>query len=166
MRPSTTAGTELLMRDSFLRRGGLWVVGQSVLMLAVVLLGPCFQGDRTRAALVFAGFGLLALAGVVGIAGVVVLGRARTPFPKPAAESRLITHGIYSLIRHPLYASVMLASLGWVLIWQSWPAGLAAVLLVVLLEVKVRHEERCLRQKFPEYVDYARRVRRFIPGVY
>jgi protein-S-isoprenylcysteine O-methyltransferase Ste14 len=36
----------------------------------------------------------------------------------------------------------------------------------VLLEVKSRREERWLREKFPEYAAYQRRVRRLIPFLY
>jgi hypothetical protein len=33
------------MSSKFIQRGGLWVVGQSVLLFAVVILGVVFHGD-------------------------------------------------------------------------------------------------------------------------
>jgi protein-S-isoprenylcysteine O-methyltransferase Ste14 len=60
----------------------------------------------------------------------------------------------------------MLASLGWALIWRSWPALLAALALAPFFDAKARVEERWLREQFADYAGYTRRVRRFIPWVY
>lgn len=154
------------MSHRFIERGGWWVLGQSVLMLAVVGLGVAFPGDWSRRTLILAGTLLFAMGGVFGLAGVVVLGRSRTPFPKPSEQTRLVQHGIYARVRHPLYTSVMLASLGWALIWQSGPALVAALVLLPFFDCKARQEERWLRVRFSEYADYQRRVRRFLPGIY
>ncbi|MBN2505425.1 MAG: isoprenylcysteine carboxylmethyltransferase family protein [Verrucomicrobia bacterium] len=152
--------------SSFRGRGGLWVVAQNVLTLAVVALGVVFQGDWSRMLLISLGAVLFAAGGAVGIAGVAALGRNRTSFPTPERGGVLVRRGIYAAMRHPLYASVMLASLGWALLWQSGPALAAALLLIPLLDAKARHEERWLVSHFPDYPDYQRRVRRFIPGIY
>lgn len=151
---------------SFLHRGGLWVLAQAVLMLAVLVLAPGCQGHRRQTAGMVCGVILCALGGVCGIAGAVVLGKSLTPLPRPGQQSRLVRHGIYGLMRHPLYTSVLLVALGWALIWGSGPALLAALALGPFFEAKARREERWLREQFPEYADYARRVRRFIPWVY
>ncbi len=99
--------------NGFLERGGGWVVAQSLLMTAVILLAVVFHGDWTRTWLTVLGGGLFALGGVFGIAGVAVLGRNRTLFPKPRAHSGFVQRGIYARVRHPLYSSVMLALPGW-----------------------------------------------------
>ena len=151
---------------NFSQRGGGWVLGQSVLILAVAALALRFRSDRRLLALTIAGVALLILAAVVGCAGVLGLGRGLTPFPKPSANARLVQRGVYGWMRHPLYTSVMAAALGWVLVWQSWPALLAALGLIAFFDAKARREERWLREQFPEYPEYAKRVRRFVPGVY
>jgi protein-S-isoprenylcysteine O-methyltransferase Ste14 len=69
-------------------------------------------------------------------------------------------------MRHPLYTAVIWAAMGWSLIWQSWPALATSLALAAFFDAKARHEERWLRQKFPDYADYERRVRRFIPWIY
>jgi protein-S-isoprenylcysteine O-methyltransferase Ste14 len=86
--------------------------------------------------------------------------------PKPIEDARLVEHGSYAVVRHPLYSSVIFLSLGWALVWQSWPALLASLALAILLDAKARLEERWLREKLREYAAYARRVKRFVPGVY
>jgi protein-S-isoprenylcysteine O-methyltransferase Ste14 len=149
--------------DTFSAKGGAWVVVQSVLMLAVILLGVLFPGDWTQLPVIALGAVLFAVGGWCGIAGVKVLGRNRTPFPQPLGDSRMIQHGIYSRMRHPLYTSVMLASLGWALIWQSAASFAVALLLVPFFQAKSRREEQWLIEKFPDYRDYARRVPRFLP---
>jgi protein-S-isoprenylcysteine O-methyltransferase Ste14 len=108
---------------------------------------------------------LFGVGGYFGIAGVFVLGKNRTPFPQPRAGSELVQHGIYARVRHPLYTSVMLASLGWALIWQSVAAFVAALTLIPFFLAKARREERWLREQFPGYADYERRVPRFVPGL-
>lgn len=154
------------MNARFLERGGGWVIGQSILMLAVLALGPLCPGTSSPAWCRPAGAITFLLGGWFGIAGVWVLGRNRTIFPKPNAGSQLIQHGVYRVVRHPLYTSLTLLSLGWSAWWASWPTLLAAGALIAFLIAKTRREERWLRTQFPEYTAYARRVRRLLPGVF
>lgn len=155
--------TDARFANTFASRGGIWVVAQSLLMLTVIGLGVLFQGDWTRISVIASGGVLFVVGGYFGIAGVVVLGRNRTPFPQPRVGSELIQHGIYARLRHPLYTSVMLVSLGWALIWQSAAAFIAALILIPFFYAKAIQEERWLHQTFSGYADYARRVPRFLP---
>ena len=143
-----------------------WVTGQSVLMLAVVGLGVTHRGAWQSDAGFVAGAVLFALGAVVGIWGVRSLGGSRTPNPTPKADAELVQAGIYRWLRHPLYSSVMLASLGWALLWQSAAAMVATVVLCVFFDAKARLEERLLLAKFPEYAAYRGRTWRFLPWVY
>ncbi|HMO66592.1 MAG TPA: methyltransferase, partial [Verrucomicrobiota bacterium] len=99
----------------------------------------------------------------LGVRGVRDLGRHRTPFPRPRPDAELVTTGIYARLRHPLYAAVIVLGLAWALLWRSWPALVLAVVQVPFFDAKARAEERRLRERFPGYVDYARRVGRFLP---
>jgi protein-S-isoprenylcysteine O-methyltransferase Ste14 len=155
--------TEQRLPHTFVARGGVWVMVQSILMLAVIGLGVMFPGDWTRIPVILVGAAFFIVGGYFGIAGVLVLGKNRTPYPQPRADSALVQHGIYARVRHPLYTSVMLASLGWALLWQSVSAFIAALTLIPFFYAKARQEERWLHQTFSGYVDYARRVPRFFP---
>jgi protein-S-isoprenylcysteine O-methyltransferase Ste14 len=154
------------MSDNFLQRGGLWVLGQGVLLLFVVAGGILGRNQWHSLGLTLCGAGLLLIGAGCGLAGKLSLGRNLTPFPKPSAGATLIQTGIYGLIRHPLYTAVFCGSLGWALVWRSWPALLAALALAPLFDAKARREERWLRQQFLEYGSYERRVRRFVPWIY
>jgi protein-S-isoprenylcysteine O-methyltransferase Ste14 len=78
--------------------------------------------------------------------------------------STLLTEGAYSWMRHPRYAQVLLALLGYALfanylalyvVFLLWALGLYPIILL---------EERELRDRFgAEYESYCRRVPRFIP---
>lgn len=79
----------------------------------------------------------------------------------------LATGGAFRLLRHPIYAGINLVALGtaiWTPTFVTWTASL---LIVVGSDLRARAEESVLKQAFgSRYADYARCVKRFIPGVY
>ena len=149
----------------FLERGGGWVAGQFLLLACLIVLAILYPGTGLMAWR-FVGVLVLIVAAAVAVAGITALGRNLTPFPKPSDHAKLVQHGIYARIRHPLYISVLLAGFGWALAWLSWPALLAAVALLPFFHAKSCREEGFLRQKFPGYRDYEARTSRFIPWLY
>jgi protein-S-isoprenylcysteine O-methyltransferase Ste14 len=152
-------------KESFAARGGWWVVCQGVLTTTVIGLGLFCPGEP-RTGLRVAGGVLLLLAAAVGLAGLAAQGRRLTPFPKPRPETRLIQNGIYRLVRHPLYACNLGAFFGWALWRDSAPAGAVALGSTLFFALKARREEVWLRARFPEYGEYAKRVKRFVPFVW
>jgi len=81
---------------------------------------------------------------------------------------RLVTEGVYRRIRHPMYASFLIFSLGQGLVIPNWLAapsyGLAMGLLIAL---RLPREERMMRDEFgSEYEAYMARTKRLIPGVW
>jgi len=153
-------------KHGFIQRGGAWVVAQSILILAVLILAPLFRGQRPGALTIIVGAVLVATGGWFGIAGVRALGRSRTPYPRPLEDATLVQHGVYGLVRHPLYSSLMFASAGWAMLWASWAALGTAGALTLLLHAKAIREERWSRERYPEYRAYEQRVKRFVPGLW
>ena len=141
--------------NRFFQRGGVWVAGQGVLLTAVALLPVFFRDCGFSPIPVIAGIVLMIVGASVALAGAVALGRNLTPFPKPSDSAQLVRHGIYAVIRHPLYTSVIGVAIGWALVWQSWPALLVAATLIPFFHAKARHEEEWLREKFPDYARLA-----------
>lgn len=75
--------------------------------------------------------------------------------------------GIYSVIRHPLYAGVILFNVGIPLWLQSYAAAILAAVPASLLVVRLLFEERFLRRELAGYSAYAEKVRyRLVPGVW
>jgi len=153
-------------QSSFLEKGGAWVVAQFVVMACWLAMTPVGH-TRTHSIAMQILAAMLLLAGAyAGVAGVFVLGKSRTPFPRPPRDTQLVRQGIYALVRHPLYTSLIALSLAWACYWQS-PVGAALALVqALLLDAKARREERWLRERFPEYAGYTAKVKRLIPYIY
>lgn len=151
--------------NSFSERGGWWVIGQFFLMGLVAFAGPYWSGSPANSWLSGLAGALIALGAVIGISGTLKLGRNRTAYPVPKERSQLICHGIYGLIRHPLYSCLILLGAGWAAVWNSQPALVATAVMAGLLRAKAGFEERRLREAFKDYAAYEKRVPRFIPKI-
>jgi protein-S-isoprenylcysteine O-methyltransferase Ste14 len=81
------------------------------------------------------------------------------------SPGKLLTDGIYARIRHPRYAEVVLAFLGYSLI-SNYPAAYAATALIAgQIAALIPLEERELAGRFgAPYEEYRRRVPALIPG--
>lgn len=83
-------------------------------------------------------------------------------------QHRLITHGIYRRIRHPMYSALALYSIGQALVIPNWVAGPSNLIaFAILFLLRVRAEERVMALGFGgEYAAYAARTKRLIPCVW
>lgn len=81
---------------------------------------------------------------------------------------RLITHGIYRRIRHPMYLALFLYSLGQALMIPNWIAGPSYfVPFALLFASRLGREEGMMREEFgKDYDAYVARTKRLIPGVW
>ena len=81
---------------------------------------------------------------------------------------KLATSGPYAFVRHPIYTGMlgMLVATG--LAISHWAAVLAALVFFFIgTTIRVRSEERLLREAFGEQFEtYARSVRAIVPGLY
>lgn len=106
----------------------------------------------------------MAFSAVPAAFGFLHLGRNLSPWPHPRETNRLVTHGIYRHLRHPLYLSLVGFASGWALWRQSWLAFLGSAFLLAVLRVKAEREEHLLRQRHPHYEAYARATGGFWPA--
>ena len=81
---------------------------------------------------------------------------------------RLITHGVYRHIRHPMYSALALYAIGQALAIPNWVAGPSNLIaFAILLALRVHAEERMMVEEFgEEYAAYSARTKRLIPGVW
>lgn len=86
--------------------------------------------------------------------------------PSPKQNGRLVVHGIYRYIRHPMYTAVILFSLGCVLASPRLETALILLALCLVLLRKARLEETWLSDKYPSYADYKAQTRGFFPGLF
>jgi protein-S-isoprenylcysteine O-methyltransferase Ste14 len=143
-------------------RGSALVGAQVVCVAAVAWPGaPRWRLPRP----VRVGAGLAVVAGnALAAAGTLRLGRHLSALPAPPGDAVLRTDGAYGVVRHPIYAGLLVASTGWA-VHRARPESLVAVgLLSVVLHVKAGYEERLLREHFGAAYDaYAGRVPRLLP---
>ena len=83
-------------------------------------------------------------------------------------QHRLITHGVYRRIRHPMYSALALYSIGQALVIPNWVAGPSNLIaFAILLALRVHAEERMMVREFgDDYALYSARTKRLIPGVW
>jgi protein-S-isoprenylcysteine O-methyltransferase Ste14 len=79
----------------------------------------------------------------------------------------LVTNGIYRKIRHPMYLSLLVYSLGQALAVPNWIAGPCyAVAMVPLVALRLGPEERMMADRFGAELDaYRGRTNMLIPGI-
>ncbi len=87
--------------------------------------------------------------------------------PKPKVGGKLITTGLYSIIRHPTYGAILISAFD-LSLWMDDGARLILfACLFLFFDAKSRMEEKWLEKRYSEYTDYKKHVtKKFIPGVF
>jgi protein-S-isoprenylcysteine O-methyltransferase Ste14 len=144
------------------RTARLLVTGQFVLIGILVVLPSRHDwgvpATLTVTCTVATVVGLVVM--VIGAAG---LRRGLTATPLPNARAELRTGGLYRFVRHPIYSGLLLTMASITVTSGSGFRLLTLGLLVLLLTVKTRWEERHLTRRFEGYANYAARTPRFVP---
>jgi protein-S-isoprenylcysteine O-methyltransferase Ste14 len=152
------------LRDN--RHGEWWVLAQMALIAAHALPPepPLFAfGVVWPMALRLSGAVVIVLGVALGAQGAFNLGDSLSPLPEPIPGAALVTQGAYGRCRHPLYQSLLLCSLGVVLLLGSLlHLGLLAALAIVLA-LKARREEQRLCLNHPDYPAYRQSTPAIIP---
>ena len=80
-------------------------------------------------------------------------------------EKKLVTDGLYKLVRHPQYTGLFIALFGEGVI--HWPTffsiGLLPVIVFIYYRLARREERNVIAEFGQEYIDYQKRVPMFIP---
>jgi protein-S-isoprenylcysteine O-methyltransferase Ste14 len=107
---------------------------------------------------------VIALGGAVALWAVVQFRQAQTSVRPDRPTSAILSTGPYRYSRNPIYFGMFLVVAGLAVASDNlWQLAALAVLYVVLRWGVVAREEAYLTRKFgSDYLDYARRVRRWI----
>jgi protein-S-isoprenylcysteine O-methyltransferase Ste14 len=101
------------------------------------------------------------------IYGVVLLRKIGKPTDELEATTQLVTNGIYRLIRHPLYASLLYLAWGIFFKSPSLLEGCMAVVATAFLYATARADEsECMVKFGAEYGGYMKRTKMFIPFLF
>ena len=110
-------------------------------------------------AVTFVGFLLIIISTIVMLISIKDLGGNLSPFPRPIFNGNLITSGIYRFIRHPMYYSLILISLGVFLTKLSLYHLCLTISLALIIKFKIILEEKYLIKKFKNYFIYTDKVK-------
>jgi protein-S-isoprenylcysteine O-methyltransferase Ste14 len=79
-------------------------------------------------------------------------------------KQRVVSTGVYAIVRHPMYLGMVLMFAGAPLLLGSRFGVVIAVGITLLLAVRITREERLLTETFDGYEEYRRKVRyRLVP---
>jgi protein-S-isoprenylcysteine O-methyltransferase Ste14 len=83
-------------------------------------------------------------------------------------KHQLITHGVYRWVRHPMYLSLLIYSLGQALVLPNWLASPCyGVAMLLIFCFRLVPEERLMLAEFgSDYEAYRARSKRLIPWVW
>lgn len=86
---------------------------------------------------------------------------------QPDREHQLVSTGVYSWVRHPMYMGLIPVMVGLSLWLGSYAGVIFSLVPIVILMIRITVEERVLRASLPGYEDYSIRVKkRLIPLVW
>ncbi|KAF5834808.1 hypothetical protein DUNSADRAFT_8392 [Dunaliella salina] len=149
------------LKTGFGSKGEVYLFAQLGMMALVVFCPFEFQGFFHTCAAVSLATGLAFL-----YLGQNNLGRNLSPMPQPREKHQLVTTGVYSYVRHPMYAGLLLAAIGLADLTHSETRLALAVGLWLVLEKKVAQEEKYLCERYPDYTNYMGKVKKFFPFLY
>ena len=114
-----------------------------------------------------AGIALALLGMVLTLVAQVAMGESWRIGIDEGERTTLVTDGPFALVRNPIFAAMIPATLGLLLMVPNVVAlaGLVALTAALQLQTRVVEEPYLLRAHGEPYVQYAARVGRFIPGV-
>ena len=120
--------------------------------------------DSNNLAIIIAGTSMIAAGSAINIMGRLQLKGNWANHIKIYDGHILVRRGIYKIIRHPLYASIMLMLFGGSAAYRNWlSAALTAFIFIPFMYYRAKQEEKLLREEFAEYQEYMKTAGMFFP---
>lgn len=119
-----------------------------------------------KLALLFLGTIIILIGTVFNIKGRLDLGENWANHIKIYQNHTLTTKGVYKIVRHPLYASLIWIFFGASLIYSNYLAFLADIFIFLpFMYYRARQEETLLEKEFVEYKNYKLKTGMFFPKI-
>ncbi|KGG05880.1 putative protein-S-isoprenylcysteine methyltransferase [Prochlorococcus marinus str. MIT 9321] len=120
---------------------------------------PQIQIIRVSSLSYLSGFFIIIISFIILLISIKDLGRNLSPFPTPIKNSNLVTTGIYSFTRHPMYYSLIFVSFGIFITKLSTYYLFLTLSLGLIIKFKIALEEKYLNNKFKKYLLYKNEVK-------
>ena len=83
------------------------------------------------------------------------------------AEQKVVSTGLYGLVRHPMYVGALIMMIGMPLALDSYWGLVAVIPGVLVFALRITDEEKALHQELDGYDEYTQKVHyRLVPGVW
>ena len=129
--------------------------------------GSIHFDDAMAMTMIIAGTSMVFAGAAMNIAGRLRLGGNWANHIRIYDGHTLVRRGIYKIVRHPLYASIMLMLFGGSVAYRNWlGAVLAACVFVPFMYYRAKQEERLLQEEFAEYGEYRKKTGMFFPKLW
>lgn len=135
-------------------------------MLVVSALDHRFKWTVVATEVSLAGDVLVAL-GLAAIALVLIQNSHAAVTVRVEANQRLVSTGLYGLVRHPMYTCNALLLVGIPLALGSFWGLIFLIPGILLFALRIQDEEKFLEAELDGYSDYVQKVRyRMLPGIW
>eukprot|EP01031_Cornospumella_fuschlensis_P025483 gene25483-30766_t len=145
-------GSKNLKEGELGKRGEAWFFAQLAMVTLVILGVPSVLTLLVK----IGGVASIIASIYFLVGGLLELGKNLSPFPMPSSDNQLVTTGVYSIVRHPIYCGLILLCFGVSIYSDSATRLVATLALTLLLNQKASVEEGFLLmihpQGFAEYM--------------
>ena len=116
----------------------------------------------------YIGIAFLVIGGIIMIISRVQLGRYGTPVVHTGEDHKLVTKGLYKIVRHPMYFGGIFMMIAPYLAFRSLVILTGIVILdSFFMNMRIKIEEQTLIGTFGDnYRDYMKRTKKIIPLIY
>lgn len=131
----------------------IWITDSFVFKYSTFLTQYVSNYIRVPIALI-----ILVISGLLAWAGLKIV------FGETREEPQIITTGVFSIVRHPIYLGSILLYIGLILLTLSLLSVLVWILIIVFYYMISRYEEKLLTQRFGSvYGEYKKKVPMLFP---
>ncbi len=156
-------------RNSAMEKVLLTLAACTFLLTLIWIATPAlaFADYPLRSAPFFAGVVLLAVGAWLFYRSHADLGENWSISLKLREKHQLVTHGVYGLVRHPMYLAYFIYMTGQALVIPNWLAGPAdGAAMLLLFAFRVGREEHMMLERFGnDYRQYMATTRRLAPRI-
>lgn len=119
-----------------------------------------------RVFLLVVGLFLIIFGCIINVKGRLRLGSNWANHIKIYENQTLVRQGVYKLVRHPLYASIIWMFYGASIVYQNYAAFMANTLIFIpFMYYRAKQEEELLKRQFGDYIEYQVTTGMFFPKI-